>query len=240
MADLMDIVNGYVGVWNESEADERRRKIRSVWAPGGMTCYRLLDARGYEAIEARVTGSWNKWLKDGKYVFRPGHAACHHDVVKFGWVMVTLPAGEVEASGLSFLVLGEDGRIARDYQFNPAANDAGELVRRYLAIVNEGDALARAKKVGELWAPDGVRISATTTWKGRDAIERGLKEAHEAHVATGLMASPTNSSHGHHDVAMFKWQLRAKDTGRMAAGGSNFLSLDDRGLIRSDYVYDEP
>jgi hypothetical protein len=52
-----DLIDCYVAVWNEPDRDQRRRRIESVWARGGTTCYRLLDARGYEAIEARVAGS---------------------------------------------------------------------------------------------------------------------------------------------------------------------------------------
>src|SRR5215472_8535451 len=98
MMNVMDRVDRYVAVWNEPSADERRKRIRSLWARNGTTCYRLLDARGYEAIEARVTGSWDKWLRKGKYTFRPKNVVCHHGVIKFDWVMVTVPDGDVEAS----------------------------------------------------------------------------------------------------------------------------------------------
>src|SRR5580693_8085708 len=76
MLDINEIVARYVAVWNEADAEERRRRIRAIWVPDGTTCYRLLDAQGYEAIEARVTGSWDKWLSEGKYIFRPQNAVC--------------------------------------------------------------------------------------------------------------------------------------------------------------------
>ena len=130
MVTLSELVGRYVAVWNEGNAEERRSAIRSVWAPGGSTCYRLLDARGYEAIEARVVGSWERWLRDGKYIFRAKHAVAHHDAVKFEFELVTVPGGAVEAGGLCFLLLDRDGRIAQDYQFNPSANDAVALAER--------------------------------------------------------------------------------------------------------------
>jgi hypothetical protein len=67
MADVINAVDIYVAVSNEADVDERRRRIRGAWAPDGTTCYRLLDAHGYEAIEARVAGCWDKWLREGKY-----------------------------------------------------------------------------------------------------------------------------------------------------------------------------
>ena len=41
MDDLMDVVDRYVEVWNEPSADERRKRICSLWAPDRTTCYRL-------------------------------------------------------------------------------------------------------------------------------------------------------------------------------------------------------
>ncbi|MGO9452191.1 MAG: hypothetical protein ACLQDV_14280 [Candidatus Binataceae bacterium] len=95
MTNVMELVDRYVAVWNESNAEERRRRIRSVWAPDGTTCYRLLDAHGYEAIEERVAGSWDRSLRDGKYTFRPKpDFVCHHHVVRLNFEMVTIPDGE--------------------------------------------------------------------------------------------------------------------------------------------------
>lgn len=60
MINVPDVVANYMAVWNENDPQERRRRIRAVWAPNGVTLNRSLDARGYEAIEARVIGSWEK------------------------------------------------------------------------------------------------------------------------------------------------------------------------------------
>jgi len=126
--ETMDIVNRYVSVWNEPDACERRRRIRSLWAADGTTCHRPLDAHGYEAIEARVTAFWGKWLRDGKYIFRPKpDVVCHHGVVKVNWEMVTVPDGKLQATGLSFLALNSREQIQHDYQFNPTATDAEEF-----------------------------------------------------------------------------------------------------------------
>lgn len=93
MGKEFDIVESYVAVWNEADPDERRRRICSVWSPNGSTCYRPLDAHGYDAIEERVRSSWDKWLSEGKYTIRPKRAAAHHDAIKLDFVMVTVPEG---------------------------------------------------------------------------------------------------------------------------------------------------
>jgi hypothetical protein len=240
MVKVTEIVDSYVAVWNEPDADERRRRIRAVWAPEGTTCYRLLDARGYDAIEQRVVGSWDKWLREEKYAFRSKSVACHHHVVKIDWVLTAVPAGAVEAAGLSFLILAPDGRIEHDYQFNPTASDAGALAERYVAALNEPDAGGRRSLIADLWAPDAALISETAVRSGHSGIEAEAAARRHAFVAKGFLLSPANASQQHHNVARITWQVRAKDTGTMIAAGSDLLILDDGGRIRFDYRFDEP
>lgn len=240
MTDAMDLADAYLALWNEADAAERRRRIAALWAPDGTTSNRLIEARGYEAIEARVIGSWDKWLREGKYVFRPKHTVRHRDVVKFDWAMTTAPGGEVEARGLSFLVLNPAGRIAHDYQFNPTLNDADGLAQRYVAVWNEPDAEARRRAIAELWAADGSHLSEASVRQRHGAIEAEAREAFEANAAKGLEFSSTESSQAHHNVARIAWRLQARASGEPAAAGSSLLVLDERGQIRFDYAFNEP
>jgi hypothetical protein len=238
MINVPSVVANYMAVWNENDPDERRRRIQAAWAPDGATCNRMIDAHGYEAIEARVIGSWDKWLREGKYIFRSKSIAHHHDVIKFDWVMTQVPSGEVEASGLSFLLLDSDGRIAYDYQFNPSANDAEDLAERYLAMWNETDAAARRRRVGELFAPDGVHVSEASTAKGHAGIEAEAGAAQAAYIAKGFLFSPAGCSQAHHNVARFQWRMRRSEGDDLAVG-SNLIVLDDQGRIRFDYQFEE-
>jgi hypothetical protein len=240
MLDINEIVARYVAVWNEADAEERRRRIRAVWVPDGTTCYRLLDAQGYEAIEARVTGSWDKWLREGKYIFRPQNAVCHHDVVKFDWVMMTVPGGEVEANGLSFLVLKSDGRIIHDYQFNPSLNEAGDVVNRYLSVSTEPDAERRRRLITELWASDGAYITGALASCGIADIDAAITEARAACAAKGLVSSPPTNSQAHHHVAWVQFQLKMENDDRPVTAVSHLLILDQGGRLRLDYQFEEP
>ena len=77
----------------------------------------ILEARGYEEIEARVASAYEHWVGSEGLSFRGRDDAERlGDVVKFHWEAVS-PDGEVTAVGLVFLVLGTDGRIRRDYVF---------------------------------------------------------------------------------------------------------------------------
>ena len=232
---------GSTATWRSgtSRARMNAANARSLWARNGATCYRLLDAHGYEAIEARVTGSWDKWLRKGKYTFRAKNVVCHHGVIKFDWAMVTVPGGDVEASGLSFLVLNPDGRIKHDYQFNPSVNDAGEAVERYLAVVNEASAERRRCLVAELYLDGGRHVTEASASTGHGEIATAMAEAQAANGSRGVAVSPANRSQMHHQVAWFQWHLKAKNNDQIVAATSH-LRFDEMGRIRFDYQFDEP
>lgn len=240
MLDATTIVSNYVAVWNEADPRQRRRRIEAVWVPDGASCYRLLEAHGYDAIERRVAGSWDKWLRDRRYVFRPKTSVCHHDVVKSAWEMVAVPDGEVEAKGLSFLILDPDGRIRHDYQFNPSLNDANTLADRHHAAVSEPDALHRRRLIAELWAPDGAYVSEGSASRSFAEIDAAIAVLQTDRAAQGLVLASPVKSQAHHRIAWFQSPLRLKEAGRAAATVSHLLILDEGGRIQVNYQFQEP
>jgi hypothetical protein len=130
-----ELAEKYLALWNEPDADRRRRMIAELWTedgrhilqppeeireiaalPGiGLTA--ILEARGYEEIEARVASAYEHWVGSEGLSFR-GRDDVERldDVVKFHWEAVS-PDGDVTAVGLVFLALGADGRMRRDYVF---------------------------------------------------------------------------------------------------------------------------
>jgi hypothetical protein len=130
-----ELAETYVALWNESDADRRRRSIARLWAQDGrhilqppeeirviaaqpgIAMSAILEARGYEAIEARAASVYEHWVDSEGFSFRGRDDAERlGDVVKFHWEAVA-EDGELFAVGLSFLVLAGDGRIERDYTF---------------------------------------------------------------------------------------------------------------------------
>ena len=130
-----ELADRYLALWNEPDADRRRRTIAELWTedgrhvlqppqeirgiagqPGiGLTA--ILEARGYEEIEARVASAYEHWVGSEGLSFRGrGDAERLGDVVRFHWEALSR-VGEVTAVGLVFFVLGADGRIRRDYVF---------------------------------------------------------------------------------------------------------------------------
>ena len=77
----------------------------------------ILEARGYEEIEARAAGVYEHWVGSEGLSFRGrDDVARLGDVVKFHWEAVA-KNGELFAVGLVVLVLAANGRIERDYTF---------------------------------------------------------------------------------------------------------------------------
>ena len=125
----------YLALWNEPDADRRRRTIAELWtadgrhilqppqeirdiaAQPGIALTAILEARGHEEIEARATSAYEHWVGSEGLSFRGRDDAERlGDVVQFHWEAVAQD-GQVFAVGLVFLVLTADGRIERDYTF---------------------------------------------------------------------------------------------------------------------------
>jgi hypothetical protein len=133
--DPRELVRRYVAVWQEPDAELRRKAIAGLWAedgshilqpPGefrqaaaglGFPCA-ALRAQGHDALEIRVTRSYQEFVAPGTYRFRSRDNADRlGNVVKFNWEMVPAEGGEAAGVGLEILVLDTDGRIKADYQF---------------------------------------------------------------------------------------------------------------------------
>jgi hypothetical protein len=125
----------YIALWNEPEADRRRRMVAELWAEDGkhilqppqeireiaaqpgIAMTAILQAQGYEAIQARATSVYEHWVASEGFSFRGCDDADRlDDVVKLHWEAVATD-GTVFAVGLSILVLAADDRIERDYTF---------------------------------------------------------------------------------------------------------------------------
>jgi hypothetical protein len=234
-----NIANDYVAVWNENDPAERRRRIAAVWAPEGTSCFRLLDARGHDEIEGRVTTSWEKWLSEGKYRFRPKSVSGHNDAIGCQWEMIRLQDGAIEASGLSFLLVEHDGKLRHDYQFNPAVDDAAELTNRYLAVLNEPEPAARLRQIPKLWATNAHVFAPDHVGEGHAEVDAGLVLLKQCNLGAGQEFSPAGQSQRHHHIATFAWCVRTGEERRVVSAGSNLLIFDQNDQISRDYRFDD-
>ena len=118
MSSAQQLADRYVAVWNETEAEPRRRAIAALWTPEGRHYVGEREAVGYAALEQRIVGSHEKNVRDGGHRFRAAQdARALRDVVTFHWEMLPANGDMVVASGLEVLVVNDAGRILVDYQF---------------------------------------------------------------------------------------------------------------------------
>jgi hypothetical protein len=135
MIDIHELAARYIGVWGEPDAGQRRRTIEELWAGNGIHVLHppqeirdaagslgfastTLEATGYDELDARVTRSYQEFVADGKYIFRPRDNAVRlNNLVKFGWETVSAADGEVVGGGLEILLLNADHQIVADYMF---------------------------------------------------------------------------------------------------------------------------
>lgn len=241
--DAAELIDRYIAMWHEPNPERRREIVTELWTDNGADILRSLDARGYEAIEGRVTRAHEKWVRDGGFVFRMrGTVGHHHNVVKFNWEMVPVGGGEANSLGFDFFILGEDGRIEVLYQFSdppPPSDEFNQFADRYVALWNEPDAARRRSAIAALWAEDGVYIDPANVDRGHREIEAAVAKAYDEFVAKGFVFRSARNADGHHNTVRFNWEMVPAGGGPVAAVGFDFIVLDDDGRIRSDYQFIE-
>src|SRR3954452_5097625 len=118
MNEAQRLAEQYVPVWNESDPVRRRRAIAELWTQDGEHYVGTREVRGYDALEQRIIGSYEKNVRDGGHRFRAAQdARAVRDVVTFHWEMLPANSDNIVATGLEFLIVGDKGRIRVDYQF---------------------------------------------------------------------------------------------------------------------------
>jgi hypothetical protein len=123
----------YTAVWMEPDGDRRRKAIAELWSEDAIHVLQptqevyaaaaeravnpTWQVRGHDELEARVASAYDDFVASGQMSFRLRDDAKRlGDVVTWRWEGVS-PAGEVLGTGLEFVILAADGRIATDYQF---------------------------------------------------------------------------------------------------------------------------
>jgi hypothetical protein len=124
-----------MALWNEPDADRRRRMIAELWtedgsqilqppqemreitASPGIGLAATLEARGHSELQARATTSYEHWVGCEGLSFRARDDAQRlGDVVKLHWEAIA-DDGSTATVGLNVLVLAADGRVQRHYTF---------------------------------------------------------------------------------------------------------------------------
>jgi hypothetical protein len=134
--ELKQLIDNYIALWNEPDADQRHALIREVWAVDGVQvlvnppqeirdgaamygiAHPPLEVRGHDAFDARVDRAYEMFVAPGYAFERAGEPVRQLGAaVTFSWVMRHRADGSVAGGGLEVLTFADDGRIRTDHQY---------------------------------------------------------------------------------------------------------------------------
>ncbi|MFG3281930.1 nuclear transport factor 2 family protein [Streptomyces sp. NPDC048111] len=99
----------YFEAWNAESADDIAKAVAAAWTEDGTYTDPLADVAGHEGVAAVIAGAHAQFPG---FAFRPlGAIDGHHDIVRFGWELVSVADGSAPVVGFDVIALSEDGRI---------------------------------------------------------------------------------------------------------------------------------
>ena len=114
------LVERVVAMWNEPDPAARRERIVALWQSDGAHVNSQRTCSGHAAIEHEAARVWAMCGGHGQRFRCPGRIDGHHGAVRMDWELVGDDGASVLAAGTN-LLLGTDGRVQRDLQFDAPA-----------------------------------------------------------------------------------------------------------------------
>jgi hypothetical protein len=109
MADVTTVVDAYIAMWNETDAEARRAIVAQAFGDDGTYLDPLMAGEGPDGIDAMVAGAQAQF--PGQRFELTAGPDQHHDRVRFAWRMVGEDGGAEVARGVDFATLADDGRL---------------------------------------------------------------------------------------------------------------------------------
>jgi hypothetical protein len=106
-----------------------------------------------------------------------------------------------------------------------------DAVARYFEAWNAEDPAARAKAVAAAWTEDGGYTDPLADVSGHEEIAGLIAAAREQFP--GFEFRLAGGVDGHHDTARFSWELVSAADGSAPVAGSDVITLDGQGRIRT-------
>jgi hypothetical protein len=107
---IREVIDRYISVWNEPDADARRHAIAELWAEGGTYTDPLAAAEGWRQIEDVISGARGQF--PGHVFDLIGVVDAHHDIARFSWELVPEGGGESVVVGFDVAVVTDEGRLS--------------------------------------------------------------------------------------------------------------------------------
>jgi len=109
MTDITTVVDEYITMWNETDAEARRAIVARAFGDDGAYLDPLMAGEGPDGIDAMVAGAQAQF-PGVRFELTAGPDR-HHDRVRFAWRMVGADGAGELARGVDFATLAEDGRL---------------------------------------------------------------------------------------------------------------------------------
>jgi hypothetical protein len=111
---MLEIIEGYLEAWNETDAGARLALVSSLWAADGSYTDPLADVRGPDAIAGLIGAAQQQF--PGLVFTLGGPVDANHNQARFTWHLG--PAGgEPIVIGFDVMVLDSVGQIASVHGF---------------------------------------------------------------------------------------------------------------------------
>jgi hypothetical protein len=109
MHDVMNIVDGYLAIWNETDPARRRALIAETWSDDASYLDPMMSATGADALDGMIAVAQGQFPG---FQFRPlGQPDAHNDRVRFSWALLAPGADDSVVEGTDFAVIAADGRL---------------------------------------------------------------------------------------------------------------------------------
>jgi SnoaL-like domain len=115
MTDYNALVDRYIAVWNEPDAEARGKAIAELWTEDGTYTDPLAAVSGHEGVAAVIAGA-REMFPGHQFRALPGVDG-HHNLVRFGWELVAPDGGESPVIGFDVAVAAQDGRLRAVHGF---------------------------------------------------------------------------------------------------------------------------
>lgn len=115
MSDLTKTVERYLEIWNETDADDRLKKIREVWTEQATYTDPLAGVTGHAAINALIGAVQEQFA--GMVFTLGGPVDAHHEIARFTWHLAPAGAPEPIVIGFDVAKAADDGRLEAVFGF---------------------------------------------------------------------------------------------------------------------------
>ena len=108
MPDTTTVVDTYIEMWNEGDAERRRRLVGEAMTEDARYLDPVMAGEGIDGISAMIAGAQQQF---------PGHRFAlhtepdgHHDRLRFSWAL-NADGDDPVAIGTDFATISDDGRM---------------------------------------------------------------------------------------------------------------------------------